>query len=169
MIAIVRNMKKKITKKTSTTSNIVIFLIVLFTFGYVLDSVFGLKDYSMIMKSDRMNVYQNQSLVGTFEVPAESLEVFDTGSIGIGIISLENYDLKNYDLNTLYTLEFVLDDHIIHEIQMLTPRLDHPEYLMITKEWFNFDGKPMVLYEHFHYFMFGQQFYDELLDLIHQK
>ena len=121
-----------------------------------------MKNYDELLDTDTMNVYSGGSFLGSFTEPQELMDTY-SGSVGVGVIDLSDIGLKKTDFIELYTLEFIKNDDVISKIEMLTLQTDNGfDEQKVAGYLREFDGKYVVMHENGHFFVFGQQFYNNL-------
>ncbi|MEG2915639.1 MAG: hypothetical protein RR839_04270 [Oscillospiraceae bacterium] len=127
-----------------------------------------MKNYDQLLDADIMNVYSDNSLVLAFKTPRDIMEVYRDTTIGVGVIDLSQLGIKKSDLTELYTLEFIKNNKVISTIEMLIPQYADEIDKTIIEHFRKFNEKYVIMHENTHYFIFGEQFYDNLSELLTQ-
>ena len=137
---------------------IIVFVLLIVTISIIT----RMKNYNELLGANAMNVYSGGSFLGTFTEPQDIMDTYN-GIVGVGVIDISELALKKTDFIELYTLEFVKNDKVISTIEMLTPQLNDGFNEQIVADYFReFNGKYVVMHEDGYFFVFGQQFYNDL-------
>lgn len=156
------NNKPRRKRSLFAVGTIIVVGILIFTVSVLTE----MKNYDELLDADTMNVYSRGSFLGTFVEPQEIMDTYN-GSVGVGVIDISDLGLKKTDFIELYTLEFVKNDAVISTIEMLQLQLNEESYKQIAADYFReFDCTYVIMQEDGHFFVFGQQFYNNLSRLL---
>ena len=136
----------------------VLVLLVLFTVSHVTK----MKNYDCLLSADRMDIYDGDTLICSSSTPADILDT-DNDIVGVGVVDLSYWERKKAGLSELYRLEFIEDNEKISTIKILASTSANQ-----SDFWRKLCGNDVILYEDGHYFIFGQDFFDRLSELIRE-
>ena len=151
---------KKISKKRKHTllflGAAVLILLVSLTVSHGTE----MKNYDCLLSANRMNLYDGDSFIASSSTPADILDTHN-GIVGVGSVNLSYWERKKVGLSELYRLEFMEDNEKISTIKILASTSEND-----FDFWRKLNGNDVILYEDGRYFIFGQDFFDRLSELL---
>lgn len=161
-------MKHKLLNSPRAKKNIGIFtiIILLVLISLTMNSIFGLKNYSILLDADTMKVYSNDILTTVVNEPGYMMDTFN-GAVGVGVVDSSELGVSRFGMSELYRLDFIKDDKTISVIKLFTPKnFDDIDKHTLSDIWMEFEGNYVTMNENGNYFLFGKDFFSELAKVL---
>lgn len=147
---------------------VIVFLIILI---FLLQPMFTLKNYDILLDADTLRIYSDDELIATVDNPAAMLDTFQ-GAVGIGVTDASNLGIHKTSMKEIYRLEFLKSDKILSRIKIMTPKnqkaIERIKQSNCGHAWQVFHGRSIILTENHQYFLFGDVFFQKLSEILSQ-
>lgn len=148
-----------------------ITLILLILLGFMLQPMFTLKNYDLLLGADTLRIYSQNELIATVDHPADILDTFN-GGVGVGVTDVSNLGIHKTNMKELYRLEFLKSGKVLSAIKIMTPKnqkaIEQIKKRNCGDTWQVFDGQSIILAENHQYFLFGDAFFQKLSEILSQ-
>jgi len=148
---------------------ILITLLLLIIVIHIIDPMFSLKNYNVLLDADALKIYSNNELVTTVNNPVYMLDMYKD-TVGVYVANTLFLGINRIRMSELYRLEFVKDGKTISSIKILTPKnqksIDKIAQSGSNGNWMKLDGYYVIMTENYQYFAFGADFFKNLSEIL---